>query len=207
MIDHLSLGLPLLNDSKDGKEKLYAILSGGLDQVGAMSGPGIQTALGLSFGIDVRREGKELGYYLDPKLMAYMQTNPEVWATFSSLINVEKVPNNQEVPGRPTYNGSQWRIQKGDGQSVRVWFAIQQAMLFAGIGRNLREYAPLLTPRLQGEQISPSMGGTNPELSPYIQILNFVGAGTPIEQPKLQDQIEFNKRAIAEEFREGTYKQ
>jgi hypothetical protein len=38
-------------------------------------------------------------------------------------------------------------------------------------------------------------------------LLYTLGVVTPIEQPPLQDQIEFNRRALSEKFREGTYKQ
>ena len=210
MLDHLALGMPLLNDSLTGYEALTKIGSMAIDTTGEMASPAFQTGIGLSFGIDVRREGRDLGYYLDPKLMFYLQSNPEIWSTFSTYINVEKVPLDEIVPGRATYQGAQWRIQRGDKQSVKAWFAIQQLLLTTGIQRNLREYAPLLDATIgvakSGDQISPSMGGTA-EGRAGVQILNFVGISTPIEQPKIKDQIEFNKRALAEEFYEGTYRQ
>lgn len=206
MIDHLSMGMPLLNDSLTMGEKISGVLSSGGMKLGEMSNPLVQTGIGLYFGVDVRREGKELGYGIDPRMMAWLISNPEVWNTFQSLVNVEVVPPEDEIPGKGTYQGRQWRIRRGDTASVRNWFAIQQALLGVGIQRNLRDYASVLAPKPEGEVIPVQMGGAKEEGRDLQNWLYFMGVITPIEQPPLQDQIEFNKRALAEKFREGTYK-
>ena len=204
MIDHISFLMPLINGGTAG-EKVSAISSGAVGKIGEMANPMFQTGIGLYYGIDVRREGRELGYGIDPRLMAWLIQNEEAWKTFQSLVNVEVVPPEEEIPGRGTYQGRQWRIRRGDTASVRTWFAIQQALLMVGMQRNLRDYSNLL-PAVEGEVV-PVQGGGAAEEGRSIQNLFYVlGVITPIEQPPLQDQIEFNKRALGEKFREGTYK-
>lgn len=204
LIDHLSLFLPLVNEGTAG-QRLSNFAAGVVSQTGEMSNPMIQTGLGLYFGVDLRREGKELGYGIDPRLMAWLTLNEEVWATFQSLVNVEVVPPEEEIPGRGTYQGRQWRIRRGDTASVRNWFAMQQMLLGAGIQRNLRDYSNML-PAQEGEVIPIQGGGQEEEGRKLQNFFYMMGVITPIEQPPLQDQIEFNKRAMAEEFREGTYR-
>jgi hypothetical protein len=182
--------------------------------VGELANPYYQTAIGLAFGVDVRREGKELGYYLDPRLMWYLQQNPERWECFSSLINVEAVEPDREIPGRGTYQGRQWQIKKGDTASVRAWFAIQQMMLFAGIQRNMRDYVPAfeamgLGPDRTGErEMAIQLGGAPrgpvigeaPAKTAVENMLYTGGVITPITEMNLQDKVEFNKRALNEKF-------
>lgn len=224
LIDYLSLGVPLLNTSSSVIEKLTAISSGVAAKTGEMASPVPQTLIGLFLGVDIRREGQQLGYGIDPRLMAYITSNDEMWATFSSLVNVEVVPPEEEIPGKGTYKGRQWRIKKGDTASVRNWFFIQQAMLGIGIQRNLRDYAAYGAPiagaittapiqtgepapeRAQLPDVTPIQMGGMTELSSLQNFLYTMGVITPIDQPSLEDVVQFNKRALAQEFREGTYK-
>jgi len=206
LLDYLTLAMPMMNDSQTMGEKIAKVGELSVRKVGEMSNPFVQTGIGLYFGVDVRREGKELGYGIDPRLMAYLTANEEMWGAFQSLINVEVVPPEEEIPGRGTYKGRQWRIRRGDTASVRNWFAMQQLMLMVGIQRNLRDYAPVIAPKQEGEVIPIQMGGAQEEGRDLQNWLYTLGIVTPIEQPPLQDQIEFNKRALGEKFREGTYK-
>jgi hypothetical protein len=209
LIDYISLAMPLLNESLTPGEIASAVAGSTAMKIGEMASPLPQTLVALSFGVDIRRDAKELGYYLDPRLMAYLQVNDEMWNTFTSIINVEVVPPEEETPGRGTYRGRQWRIQKGDEASVRRWFAIQQLMVVAGIERSLRDWSPSVFAfrgDVEGETIPVQMGG-QAEGRGLRTLLYTLGVVTPIEQPPLQDQIEFNRRALSEKFREGTYKQ
>jgi hypothetical protein len=123
------------------------------------------------------------------------------------LVTVEVVPANAEVPGRGSYQGRQWRIRKGDDASVRNWFAIQQALLYAGLDRNLGDYAPLFEAIAGSSSESDTrdfrLGGEGS--GTLMNMMYSGGVVTPIEAVTIQDRIEFNKRAIAEELRKNTY--
>ena len=216
MIDHVSMLTPILNPSLTSGETLGEIANKTIMEVGAMSSPLFQTVIGYSFGVDVRREGKEFGYGLDPKLMAWFQLNPEAWETFQAFVNVEAVPPLEEIPGKGTYQGKQWRIRKGDTTSVRNWYLIQQSVVAAGLYRNFRDWSPILpqetfdvmpdgtkVPRITDPSLGGSREGIEKDLIRFFQI---AGVITPIAQPSLQDQVEFNKKALYFKLKEGTYK-
>ena len=216
LIDYMSGAVALMNDART--ENLGGFFSLATEStaknVGELANPYYQTAIGLAFGVDVRREGKELGYYLDPRLMWYLQQNPERWECFSSLINIEAVEPDREIPGRGTYQGRQWQIKKGDTASVRAWFAIQQMMLFTGIQRNMRDYVPAFEAmglgadrsgereipiQLGGAPRGPAIGEA-PAKTAVENMLYTGGVITPITEMNLQDKVEFNKRALNEKF-------
>jgi len=204
LIDYMSLIMPVFNPGLSGGEAAKEIASGGVSKLLEMGSPLPQTLLGLYFGADIRREGEAFGYYLDPRLIAYLQLNPEMWQTFSSYINVETVPSDEELPGRGTYNGRQWRIKKGDEASVKAWFAIQQLLLVPGLQRAARDYAPLISYAKEEEDVIPvQMGG---EVGGPIAPLSALGVITPIDAPTLQDQIEMNKKSLYYKFKEEKYK-
>ena len=207
LLDYMSVIPMIVNGSSDFKDSLASAYTMPLLAYAENATPAVQTAIGLSFGVDPRRDAKELGYYLDPRLMWYMQLNPSMWSTFQTLVNVEVVPANEEVPGRGTYQGRQWRIRKGDKNSVRNWFAIQQALLYAGLDRNLGDYAPLfetMAGAVEEKEVRDiRLGGEGS--GTLMNIMYTAGVVTPMEAVTIQDRIEFNKRAIAEEFRKNTY--
>jgi len=208
LIDYLSYAPILLASPKStGRDALTKVPEDLLLGYASQATPGIQTVIGLAFGVDPRREGKELGYGIDPRLMWYLTSNEEIWKTFQTFVNVEVVPPASEIPGRGTYQGRQWRIRKGDVASVRNWFAIQQVLLYAGLQRNLRDYASLGEMAIPGAgEVTPIQLGGEGENKDLINLLQASGVIVPIETPTITDQIEFNKRALAEEFRQGTYK-
>ena len=216
MLDHIAILTPLLNPSLTVGEKLGQVADKAIMEIGAMSSPLLQTIIGYSFGVDVRREGKELGYGLDPKLMAWFQLSPEAWETFQVFVNVEAVPPLEEIPGKGTYQGKQWRIRKGDKTSVRNWYLIQQCVVAAGLYRNFRDWSPILPQETfnvmpDGSKVpritDPSLGGSREGIEKdLIRFFEIAGVITPISQPSLQDQIEFNKKALYFKLKEGTYK-
>lgn len=213
LVDYVSAGVNLYNSVEDVNNAGTAmknLIAGGeavMAKGAEMSNPFVQTAIGLYLGVDVRREGKELGYYLDPRLMWYLQQDPQMWETFSSLIKTEVVEPEREIPGRGTYQGRQWRIKRGDTASVKAWFAIQQAMLGVGIYRNFRDYGPAfagLAGIPEGEREIPIQLGGAPRGDGSVNVIENMlytgGVITPITELNLQDKIEFNKRALNEKF-------
>jgi len=139
--------------------------------------------------------------------MWYLQQDPQMWETFSSLIKTEVVEPEREIPGRGTYQGRQWRIKSGDTRSVKAWFAIQQAMLGVGIYRNFRDYGPAfagLAGTPEGEREIPIQLGGAPRGDGSVNVIENMlytgGVITPITELNLQDKIEFNKRALNEKF-------
>lgn len=173
----------------------------------AQATPLPQTAIGIAFGVDPTRDGKELGYSIDPRFMWYLTRNDSMFKVFTSLINLEVVPPDSEVPGRGTYQGRQWRIRKNDKASVQNWFAINQLLLTIGLQRNLRDFAPLLALAAEEttDQTATQLGGDSDNQA-LINLLYSAGVITPITAPTYEDQVEYNKRMIGAQFREGTYK-
>jgi hypothetical protein len=209
MIDYISFfPMAFLDDKKSLSEKSPAQI--GRDILlgyAAQATPVPQTAIGIAFGVDPTRDGQELGYSIDPRFMWYLTRHPEVFQSFQSYINLEVVPPDSEVAGRGTYQGRQWRIRKGDQASVRNWFAINQALLVTGFQRNIRDFAPLfaLASEDTEDQVPVQLGGDSGNQA-LINLLYSTGVITPIAAPTYEDQIEYNRRMIGAEFREGTYK-
>lgn len=107
--------------------------------------PMLQTAVLAGTGMDIRRGGQKASDYLDPKLIWYMQQNPEQWYTFTTFFNIEEVPFEEEKPAVGYYNGRQWRIKKGDRTAAKNWQVWQSGLLMIGVGRTMRDYAPILS--------------------------------------------------------------
>ena len=208
LIDYISY-FPMIftDDKKSMSEKITNIPKDIILGYASEATPVPQTIIGLGFGVDPTRDGKELGYSIDPRFMWYLTRNPERFETFQAFINLEVVPPDSEVLGRGTYQGRQWRIRKGDQASVRNWFAINQALLIGGVQRNLRDFAPLLAlgDETGADQIPVQLGGGSPNQA-LINLLYSTGVITPVAAPTYEDQLEYNRRMIGSEFREGTYK-
>ena len=208
LIDYVAYFPMIFTDDKKAlSEKINGVPQDIILGYAAQATPVPQTIIGLGFGIDPTRDGKELGYSIDPRFMWYLTRNPEVFQTFQSFINLEVVPPDEEVAGRGTYQGRQWRIRKGDQSSVRNWFAINQALLLVGAQRNLRDYAPLLALGSEAgeDQVPVQLGGGSANQA-LINLLYSTGVITPVAAPTYEDQLEYNKRMIRSEFKEGTYK-
>jgi hypothetical protein len=208
LIDYVAY-FPMIftDDKRSMSEKITAVPKDIILGYAAQATPVPQTVIGLGFGVDPTRDGKELGYSIDPRFMWYLTRNPEVFQSFQSFINLEVVPPDSEVVGRGTYQGRQWRIRKGDQASVRNWFAINQALLIGGAQRNLRDFAPLLAlgDEATEDQVPVQLGGDSGNQA-LINLLYSTGVITPVAAPTYEDQIEYNRRMIGAQFREGTYK-
>jgi hypothetical protein len=215
LMDYLS-AFPVLAEINDIQSGRKGIREGYTDFVkdGALgiaqqSRPSVQFIVAMSFGVDPSRDARRLGTYLDPRLMWYLQQNPDAWATFQSLVNVEAVPREDEKPSGGYYQGRQWRLKRGDDASARAWYLMQQVLLTAGIQRTARDYAPALESLRQGVQGMPEeqrdirLGGTT-QRGALENLLYTMGVITPIEAPDLQTRIRYNERVLRDALRENT---
>lgn len=215
LMDYLS-AFPVLAEINDIQSGRKGIREGYTDFVkdGALgiaqqARPSVQFIVAMSFGVDPSRDARRLGTYLDPRLMWYLQQNPNAWATFQSLVNVEAVPREDEKPSGGYYQGRQWRLKRGDDASARAWYLMQQVLLTIGVQRTARDYAPALEAFMQGyrgmpaEQRDIRLGGTQPR-GALENLLYTGGVITPIEAPDLQTRIRYNERVLRDALRENT---
>lgn len=106
------------------------------------SNPLIQSGLvAASIGFDIG-SGRELGGYLDPKLMWYVRKNESVSGVFDTLVVTEPVPKEEEKPWLGYYQGRQWRIPKNDKQSMKNWSALKTALTLAAVNRTAADASP-----------------------------------------------------------------
>jgi len=192
---------------KQVSEGMSDFIKDGTLGIASQARPSIQFIVAMSFGVDPSRDARRLGTYLDPRLMWYLQQNPDAWSTFSSMVNVEAVEREDEKPSGGYYQGRQWRLKRGDDTSARNWYLMQQVLLTAGIQRTARDYAPALEALRQGvagmpeEQRDIRLGGTS-ERGAIENLLYTLGVTTPIEAPNLQTRIRYNERVLRDALRE-----
>ncbi len=215
LMDYLS-AFPVLaeiNDVQSGRKTMGQGMSDFIKDgslgVAQQARPSIQFIVAMSFGVDPSRDARRLGTYLDPRLMWYLQSNPDAWSTFQSMVNVEAVPREDEKPSGGYYQGRQWRLKRGDDTSARNWYLMQQVLLTVGLQRTARDYAPALEAFMQGyrgvpeEQRDIRLGGTQPR-GALENLLYTGGVITPIEAPDLQTRIRYNERVLRDALRENT---
>ena len=148
MTDYASILLtPYVMAAANGKGLVGATAEAGYGAFGIAvenANPMLQTAVLAGTGMDIRRGGQTASDYLDPKLVWYMQQNPEQWYTFTTLFNIEEVPFEEERPAVGYYDGRQWRIKKNDRTAAKNWQVWQSGLLMIGVGRTMKDYAPIL---------------------------------------------------------------
>jgi hypothetical protein len=105
--------------------------------------PFFELALSQAFGIDVKRVGQQAGAYLDPKILWYMQQNPEQFYAFAKAFKFEQVPLDEESPTKGYYNGHQWRIPASEAGSIKRWNLMMGILQTVGVKRTLADYAPM----------------------------------------------------------------
>ena len=192
---------------KQVSEGMSDFIKDGTLGIASQARPSIQFIVAMSFGVDPSRDARRLGTYLDPRLMWYLQQNPDAWSTFSSMVNVEAVEREDEKPSGGYYQGRQWRLKRGDDTSARNWYLMQQVLLTIGLQRTARDYAPALEALRQGvagmpeEQRDIRLGGTS-ERGAIENLLYTGGVITPIEAPNLQTRIRYNERVLRDALRE-----
>ena len=151
----------------------------------------------VGLGIQRDEKGRPIGDYLDPRLLAYMRLNPDAEATFLGLVNVERVPIEEEYPGGGRYLGRQWRVAD-DSISRRNYAALRHAMLFAGFDRTLRDYAPAYHAAVTSGQddlpiqLRPGFVD-NEALDTFFRS---IGAATPANLPTVEDRERGNLRTL-----------
>tara|TARA_R110000765_G_scaffold11738_6_gene37028 strand:- start:574 stop:6975 length:6402 start_codon:yes stop_codon:yes gene_type:complete len=212
LIDVMSFALVTMNGSQalsqvsDYTKPVVDTLSTSV----TMANPMIKLATGLVFNVDPRDPQRKLGGYLHPNLMWYLQQNPETWETFSSYVRVEPVPIEDEVAGRGTYQGKQWRINRKDKVSIKNWFALQNALLNVGIVRNLRDYAPLWA-AINTDPLStdrPENYWSSPEgKSDILAAMMYTGGVlTPVNELTLEERIQHNLRTLKWDLQDASLK-
>jgi hypothetical protein len=191
MIDYISIPFTLAAYKRGLVDTEKGFIGSGVDLVklvASQSNPAIQAAATIGFGLDIRT-GSETTSYLDPKLMWYLQQNPETFYTFTSIVGIEPVPYEQEKPGVGYYDGRQWRIKKDD-YSKRAWAAMRTGLLAAGIQRTAQDYAPIfnmfgVTTNLpEGKVELPIQMETG---SDYINFWKAAGVITVQDAPMIQE--------------------
>ena len=198
LIDYMSYFMIFGNEGLTGTEKMRDFTRGFGTGFLDRSNPAFKAAMALGYGVTPYGSGVDRQLYLDPRMIWYLQQDPQKWDTFTSYINVEVVPYEDERPGGGTYQGRQYRIKKGDEASAQAWYAMQQLMLFGGVQRTLRDYAPMFSEIFQDIE---ERGDVRP---PQLQhgFWQTVGVVTPIEQPTLEERVEMNRRALYYEFKD-----
>ena len=204
LIDYMSL-FPIIaaaSEKENSRELISGLIEGTTTDIIGGSRPSIQFLAAMTFGVDPSQEGRRLGTYLDPRLMWYLQQNPDVWATFSSIVGVEVVPPEDEKPERGYYQGRQWRIKQDDEASRRIYYALNTSLLTVGIQRNLRDYAPLLQ-SVKGLAVPPTEQLPIQTGRSFLENALYTGGViTPIAAPDIETRIKYNQRTIRDALRE-----
>ena len=80
---------------------------------------------------------------------------------------------------------------------------MQQLMLFGGVQRTVRDYAPMFS------EISQDIEERGDLRAPQLEygFWQTVGVVTPIEQPTLEERVQMNKRALYYDFKDKSVKE
>jgi hypothetical protein len=146
LIDYLSIPVAaaawysgLSSEPYDLEKAGYA----SLDVIAEKSNPFIELIMSQMLGVDVKRSGQKASAYLDPKILWYLEQNPEQFYSFAKAFKFEQVPLDQESPTKGYYNGHQWRIPFDETGSIKRWNLMMGIIQTIGIKRGLADYAPM----------------------------------------------------------------
>jgi hypothetical protein len=92
----------------------------------------------LSFG-DFRREGT----YINP---AYLQWAEATGGWDAAVVFFDLQPVYPPREGKPTFHGSEWRINPDNKQARKFFYQARNVFLLSGLDRNAREIGSILTP-------------------------------------------------------------
>jgi hypothetical protein len=97
------------------------------------------------FGKEIKfGEARTFGTYLDPRMVWYLSRNAELWSAYTSVVNLEPVPLDEQRYGATTYAGVQWRIPYDDMASRRAHYAFMEAALGIGLKRTIMDYGSII---------------------------------------------------------------
>lgn len=164
------------------------------DLVAQQSNPWIQGLVAASIGMDLRT-GKTLGDYLDPKLVWYIRQNPQMEKIFNTYVEIEAVPEAEEVSGRGYFNGRQWRIKKGDRQSQKNWALFKSLIVTAGVSRTAQDYAPI------AQAVFP-LKGYEPEEQMVTDTWRALGVVSAQDAPTIEEVQRMNRMRAAGEIKD-----
>lgn len=150
---------------------------------------GFLTGTVVQFG-DVRG----VGTYLDPRMLAYVNSVDDMQSIFFGLIDIEPIPPAEERTGGGRFNGRQWRVAPESKHAHRVLMA---ALLTVGLQRATRDYAPLLMEARGMEDVAGHQTAMD-------ELLFQSGLSTPVSLPTGQERQIENERAIIRMLREQT---
>lgn len=202
LVDYLSIPLGYLAAKQPGSKEVSSVPKSFSELAGLVteqSNPFVQGLSAAALGVDLRT-GRDLGTYLDPRLMWYIRKNDAAGLGFDTYVSTEPVPFEEEKPGVGYYQGRQWRITKTDDQSKKNWAIIKSLLLMVGVQRTMNDYAPLF------QQISP-VGAEQPEVtldtgSNYINAMRALGIITVQDAPMIEEIQRANRQAAGREIRE-----
>lgn len=143
----------------------------------------------IQFG-DVRG----IGTYIDPRMLAYVNSVDDMQSIFGGLIAIEPIPPAEERAGGGRFNGRQWRVAP---ESKHAYNLLMAALLTVGLQRAVRDYAPLGM-ELRGME---AVAGHQTAMD---ELLFQSGLSTPVTLPTTQERQIENERAIIRMLREQT---
>jgi hypothetical protein len=227
LVDYMSGGVLLLDGilytatAYDASPELFrpgggTVARRGFEAASVLTQRGIQFGLGqtanpwatlvseVALGIQRQNEGSPISDYLDPRLLAYMHLNPDAEAMLFGLVNIERVPIEDEIPGNGTFLGRQWRIAD-DAVSRRNYAVLRHAMLFAGFDRTLRDYAPMYHAAMtsDGEQLPVQLRPGMIDNEALDIFFRSIGAATPTSLPTVEERERGNVRSLEYIIREA----
>ena len=141
VINYLSF-IPLMAKAPDAP--LEAAETIGLE-LASKASPLYRFAAAIMFGKEIKfGEARTFGTYLDPRMVWYLSRNAELWEAYTSVVNLEPVPLDEQRYGATTYAGVQWRIPYDDMASRRAHYAFMEAALGIGLKRTIMDYGSII---------------------------------------------------------------
>jgi hypothetical protein len=143
----------------------------------------------IQFG-DVR----SIGTYIDPRMLAYVNSVDDMQSIFGGLIAIEPIPPAEERAGGGRFNGRQWRVAP---ESKHAYNVLMAALLTVGLQRAARDYAPMFMELRGMEDVAGHQSAMD-------ELLFQSGLSTPVTLPTTQERQIENERAIIRMLREQT---
>ena len=188
IINYLSF-IPLMAKAPDAP--LEAAETIGLE-LASKASPLYRFAAAIMFGKEIKfGEARTFGTYLDPRMVWYLSRNAELWEAYTSVVNLEPVPQDEARYGSTTYAGVQWRIPYDDMASRRAHYAFMEAALGIGLKRTIMDYGGIAATE---ESMPGEVPGSRLALQEdWQEWLRSMGVITAVDEP-LPDEIPLRTR-------------